>query len=88
MYILVIRYLQLNPTLLSAFTKNALVKTILPSKLHRMKPDNPLIHAITYCYSTIPNVFPLNARTSTLKSSLPYALHPLVLDLIHSATQN
>ena len=55
-----------------------------------MKPDSPLIHAITYCYSTIPNVFPLNARTSTLKSSLPYALHPLVLDLdlIHSATQN
>ena len=52
-----------------------------------MKPDSPLTHAITYCYSTIPNDSPLNARTSTLSSSLPYALHPLVLDLIHSATQ-
>jgi hypothetical protein len=53
-----------------------------------MKPDSPLIHAITYCYSTIPNAFPLNARTFTLNSSLPYALHPLVIDLIHSATQH
>lgn len=53
-----------------------------------MKPNSPLNHAITYCYSTILNGFPLNARTFTLNSSLPYALHPLVLDLIHSATQH
>ena len=53
-----------------------------------MKPDSPLIHAITYCYSSIPNAFPLNARTFTLNPSLPYALHPLVLDLIHSAIQH